>query len=100
LLCCVCVFLASPIIAQTLTSNANAEADVSSTTVGLAFQGFPWNSNNIFRVSVLHSLLGGGASFSAGGPGKGMLSRLYRNVLGQYHEVRSANVVNFYFSDS
>ncbi|VDP93547.1 unnamed protein product [Echinostoma caproni] len=32
---------------------------------------------------LLHSLLGGGGSFSAGGPGKGMYSRLYVNVLNQ-----------------
>lgn len=30
---------------------------------------------------VLQSLLGGGGSFSAGGPGKGMFTRLYLNVL-------------------
>jgi processing peptidase subunit alpha len=30
---------------------------------------------------VLMNLLGGGGSFSAGGPGKGMYTRLYLNVL-------------------
>ena len=30
---------------------------------------------------VLNMLMGGGGSFSAGGPGKGMYSRLYTNVL-------------------
>ena len=29
-------------------------------------------------------LMGGGGSFSAGGPGKGMFSRLYLNVLNRY----------------
>lgn len=28
-------------------------------------------------MTVLNTLLGGGGSFSAGGPGKGMYSRLY-----------------------
>lgn len=30
---------------------------------------------------VLNLMMGGGGSFSAGGPGKGMYTRLYRNVL-------------------
>jgi processing peptidase subunit alpha len=32
---------------------------------------------------VLSQLLGGGGSFSAGGPGKGLYSRFYTNVLNQ-----------------
>ena len=39
---------------------------------------------------VLQQLLGGGSSFSAGGPGKGMYTRLYREVLNQHHWVESA----------
>uniref|UniRef100_A0A0R3WY08 Peptidase_M16_C domain-containing protein n=1 Tax=Hydatigena taeniaeformis TaxID=6205 RepID=A0A0R3WY08_HYDTA len=39
---------------------------------------------------LLNSLLGGGGSFSAGGPGKGMYSRLYTNVLNRHHWVNSA----------
>ena len=35
--------------------------------------------------TVLTYLLGGGASFSSGGPGKGMHSRLYTRVLNQHH---------------
>lgn len=35
-------------------------------------------------MTVLQYLLGGGGSFSAGGPGKGMHSRLYTRVLNQY----------------
>ena len=30
---------------------------------------------------VLNMMMGGGGSFSAGGPGKGMYTRLYTNVL-------------------
>jgi processing peptidase subunit alpha len=29
-------------------------------------------------------MMGGGGSFSAGGPGKGMYTRLYLNVLNRY----------------
>ncbi|XP_044464649.1 mitochondrial-processing peptidase subunit alpha-like [Mangifera indica] len=40
-------------------------------------------------LTVLQMLLGGGGSFSAGGPGKGMYSRLYRRVLNEYPQVQS-----------
>ena len=32
-------------------------------------------------LCVLNMMMGGGGSFSAGGPGKGMYTRLYTNVL-------------------
>ncbi|TVU36993.1 hypothetical protein EJB05_18955 [Eragrostis curvula] len=35
------------------------------------------------------TLMGGGGSFSSGGPGKGMHSRLYLRVLNKYHSVHS-----------
>ena len=41
-----------------------------------------------------------GAWDSVGGPGKGMHSRLYRNVLNQYHWVESATAFNTCYSDS
>jgi processing peptidase subunit alpha len=40
-------------------------------------------------LSVLQMLLGGGGSFSTGGPGKGMYSRLYVNVLNQHPKVQA-----------
>ena len=39
---------------------------------------FVFSSLDVIPVCVLDTLLGGGSSFSAGGPGKGMYSRLYR----------------------
>jgi len=33
---------------------------------------------------VLQTLMGGGGSFSAGGPGKGMFSQLYTDVLNKF----------------
>ena len=39
---------------------------------------------DIPAICVLQTLLGGGGSFSAGGPGKGMHSRLYLQVLNRY----------------
>ncbi|KAL6513669.1 hypothetical protein OROHE_019529 [Orobanche hederae] len=43
-------------------------------------------------LSVLQMLMGGGGSFSAGGPGKGMYSRLYPRVLNE-HLWNSRNLV-------
>ncbi|XP_024417978.2 mitochondrial-processing peptidase subunit alpha isoform X2 [Desmodus rotundus] len=36
--------------------------------------------------AVLNMMMGGGGSFSAGGPGKGMFTRLYLNVLNSYED--------------
>ncbi|XP_071724748.1 mitochondrial-processing peptidase subunit alpha-like [Rutidosis leptorrhynchoides] len=48
-------------------------------------------------LSVLQMLLGGGGSFSAGGPGKGMYSRLYLNVLNVCREVQAfSSFTNIY----
>lgn len=45
-------------------------------------------------LTVLQMLMGGGGSFSAGGPGKGMYSRLYLNVLNQYPQIQSFSAFN------
>lgn len=44
--------------------------------------------------------MGGGGSFSAGGPGKGMYTRLYTNVLNRYHWMYSATAYNHAYMDS
>lgn len=44
--------------------------------------------------------MGGGASFSAGGPGKGMFSRLYLNVLNKYAFAINATTSTAVHSDS
>ncbi|CAH1787055.1 unnamed protein product [Owenia fusiformis] len=49
---------------------------------------------------VLNMLMGGGGSFSAGGPGKGMYTRLYLNVLNRYHWMYSAVAMNHAYNDS
>ena len=49
---------------------------------GSGLEGFSHKDEaNFIPTCVLHSLMGGGGSFSAGGPGKGMYTRLYTNVL-------------------
>lgn len=45
---------------------------------------------DVVALCVLVQLLGGGSSFSASGPGKGMFSRLYLNVLNKYRWAHNA----------
>ena len=45
---------------------------------------------DLVPICVWQTLLGGGDSFSAGGPGKGMYSRLYTTILNRYFWVESA----------
>merc|ERR1719400_292256 len=45
-------------------------------------------------------MMGGGGSFSAGGPGKGMYTRLYTRVLNKYHWMYSATAYNHAYNDS
>ena len=49
-----------------------------------------WHGDDLIPLCVLQTLLGGGDSFSAGGPGKGMYSRLYREVLNRHYWVEGA----------
>jgi mitochondrial-processing peptidase subunit alpha len=74
--------------------------DSSFTHIYLAFEGLPISSDDIYALATLQTLLGGGGSFSAGGPGKGMYSRLYTNVLNQYGWVESCIAFNHSYSDS
>lgn len=51
-------------------------------------------------MTVLQYLMGGGGSFSAGGPGKGMHSRLYTRVLNQHHWVHNCTAVTSIYNNS
>ena len=68
--------------------------------IHLAFEALPIDSDDIYALATLQMLLGGGGSFSAGGPGKGMYSRLYTNVLNQYSWVESCAAFNLSYTDS
>lgn len=48
--------------------------------------------NSHIPLAILQMLLGGGGSFSAGGPGKGMYSRLYTQMLNRYAWLEHARV--------
>lgn len=68
--------------------------------IHLAFEAVPISSPDIYAMATLQTLLGGGGSFSAGGPGKGMYSRLYTNVLNQFGWVESCFAFNHSYTDS
>lgn len=82
---------------KTLESTAE-DADL--THVALGFEGARVGSPESYVAAVLQLLLGGGNSFSTGGPGKGMYSMLYRNVLAQYGEVKTCVAFNHMYRDS
>lgn len=66
----------------------------------VGFEGVDIQSKDIYKLAVLQMLIGGGGSFSAGGPGKGMYSRAYTRVLNQYGFVESCKSFIHNFTDS
>ena len=68
--------------------------------IAIAFEVGGWEDKMLVPTCVLQQLLGGGSSFSAGGPGKGMYTRLYREVLNQNHWVESAEAFMTVHDDS
>jgi processing peptidase subunit alpha len=67
---------------------ADEEAPLVNLSVSL--QCPPVSSADSVTLAILQMLLGGGGSFSAGGPGKGMYSRLYTQLLNRYSWLESA----------
>ncbi|EMR08670.1 hypothetical protein PNEG_02847 [Pneumocystis murina B123] len=70
------------------------------THIYIAFEGIPLSDPDIYALATLQILLGGGGSFSAGGPGKGMYSRLFLNILNQYGWIESCASFNHSYTDS
>jgi len=70
------------------------------TRVALSFPTGGWyHTTDLVPACVLQTLLGGGNSFSAGGPGKGMYSRLYREILNRYYWAESAEAFTFFYQE-
>ncbi|GAA5909894.1 hypothetical protein JCM6882_002044 [Rhodosporidiobolus microsporus] len=76
------------------------QPDLDFTHVYVAYEGLPIHDEDIYALATLQVLLGGGGSFSAGGPGKGMYSRLYTSVLNQYHAVDFCSAFHHCYLDS
>ena len=67
--------------------------------VAIGVQGVDCSDKEVVAAAVLQSLLGGGDQFSAGGPGKGLTSRIFRNVLSN-PEVLTATSFNVSYQDT
>lgn len=101
-------------VAQYTGGIITTEKDLSSTSLGLAEgQMFPelahlviglesvsHQHDDFIAFCVLNMLMGGGGSFSAGGPGKGMYTRLYTHVLNRHHWMYSATAFNHAYNDT
>ncbi|XP_065156191.1 mitochondrial-processing peptidase subunit alpha-like [Atheta coriaria] len=68
--------------------------------VMIGLEGCSHQDDDFIAMCVLNMMMGGGGSFSAGGPGKGMYTRLYTNVLNKYHWMYSATAYNHAYADS
>ncbi|KAJ3285760.1 Mitochondrial-processing peptidase subunit alpha, partial [Blyttiomyces sp. JEL0837] len=70
------------------------------THVYIAFEAPGMSDPDVYAIATLATLMGGGGSFSAGGPGKGMYTRLYTEVLNRYHWVENCNMLSFSYLDT
>jgi len=101
-------------VAQYTGGIITTEKDLSSTSLGLAegqmfpelahlvigLEGVSHQDDDFIAFCVLNMLMGGGGSFSAGGPGKGMYTRLYTHVLNRHHWMYSATAFNHAYNDT
>ncbi|RNF00301.1 mitochondrial processing peptidase alpha subunit [Trypanosoma rangeli] len=67
--------------------------------VALFSQGVPMNHPDYYNISVIQTLLGGGTSFSSGGPGKGMQTKLFREVLNKEGFLHGLECITAWYSD-
>ncbi|ORC87210.1 mitochondrial processing peptidase alpha subunit [Trypanosoma theileri] len=67
--------------------------------VALFYQGVPINHPDYYTISVIQTLLGGGTSFSSGGPGKGMQTKLFREVLNREGFLHGLECITAWYSD-
>ncbi|TBU62598.1 Metalloenzyme, LuxS/M16 peptidase-like protein [Dichomitus squalens] len=68
--------------------------------VYLAYEGVGIHDDDVYTVATMQVLLGGGGSFSAGGPGKGMYSRLYTHILNHFPQIDHCASFHHIYTDS
>ncbi|KAI0323006.1 LuxS/MPP-like metallohydrolase [Amylostereum chailletii] len=66
----------------------------------IAFEGVGIHDEDVYDLATMQVLLGGGGSFSAGGPGKGMYSRLYTHILNHHSQVDHCASFHHIYTDS
>lgn len=76
------------------------QEDTGLCSVSLALESVAWTHQDMCIWFVIHTLIGSANQFSEGGPGKGMYSRAFRNLLGQNDFIHSVSCINNTFSDS
>ncbi|KAG8954311.1 Mitochondrial-processing peptidase subunit alpha [Tulasnella sp. 419] len=74
--------------------------DLDMTHLYLAFDGVSIYDDDVYGLAIIQILLGGGGSFSAGGPGKGMYSRLYTYVLNHYSSIDHCASFHHIYTDT
>jgi processing peptidase subunit alpha len=87
-------------VAQAAVSQTFVDAPPPMTHLMIGFGVGGWHGKDLVPLCVLHTLLGGGSSFSAGGPGKGMYTRLYLEVLNMNTWVDSALATTVMYADT
>ncbi|KAG8857452.1 Mitochondrial-processing peptidase subunit alpha [Tulasnella sp. 330] len=76
------------------------QPDMEMTHVHLGFDGLSIHDEDIYALATVQILLGGGGSFSAGGPGKGMYSRLYTHVLNHHSSIDHCSSFHHIYTDT
>ncbi|KAJ3789231.1 Metalloenzyme, LuxS/M16 peptidase-like protein [Lentinula aff. detonsa] len=66
----------------------------------IGFEGVGIHDEDIYALATMQVLLGGGGSFSAGGPGKGMYSRLYTHILNHFSQIDHCASFHHIYTDS
>ncbi|KAK3088082.1 hypothetical protein FSP39_014459 [Pinctada imbricata] len=97
-------------ISQYTGGKVLVEKDLSSVSLGpnpmpelahlvIGLESCSHRDDDFIAFCVLNMMMGGGGSFSAGGPGKGMFTRLYTYVLNRFHWIHSATAFNHAYED-
>ncbi|KAG0714222.1 Mitochondrial-processing peptidase subunit alpha [Chionoecetes opilio] len=98
-------------VAQYTGGIVQEEADLSDVSIGpnplpelahivIGLESVGHQHKDFVTHCVLNMMMGGGGSFSAGGPGKGMYTRLYTNVLNRFHWIHNATAYNHAYDDA
>nr|XP_008003817.2 mitochondrial-processing peptidase subunit alpha isoform X2 [Chlorocebus sabaeus] len=98
-------------VAQYTGGIAKLERDMSNVSLGptpipelthimVGLESCSFLEEDFIPFAVLNMMMGGGGSFSAGGPGKGMFSRLYLNVLNRHHWMYNATSYHHSYEDT
>ncbi|XP_057580062.1 mitochondrial-processing peptidase subunit alpha isoform X3 [Hippopotamus amphibius kiboko] len=98
-------------VAQYTGGIVKLERDMSSVSLGpapfpelahvmIGLESCSFLEADFIAFAVLNMMMGGGGSFSAGGPGKGMFTRLYLNVLNRHHWMYNATSYHHSYEDT